>query len=86
MGHEFKFLYTNNSNYENETWILFDYDGNVTVHISKKDYLEYKETLSFDQLCESMGNLFKEFFELFLKGEEIRIIDKLDSLKISIFN
>jgi len=32
-----------------------------------------------------MGNLFKEFFELFLKGEEVRIIDKLDSLKINIF-
>ena len=85
MGHEFKFLYTNNANYKDESWILFDYEGNVTVHISKKDYLEYKESLSFDQLCESMGNLFKEFFELFLKGEEVRVIDRLDSLKINIF-
>jgi len=85
MGQEFKFLYTNNANYKDKSWILFDYEGNVTVHISKKDYLEYKESLSFDQLCESMGNLFKEFFELFIKGEEVRIIDRLDSLKINIF-
>ncbi|MBT3207302.1 MAG: hypothetical protein HN704_03255 [Bacteroidetes bacterium] len=86
MGQEFRFLYTNDYNYKDKSWILFDYMGNVTVHISKKDYLEYKENLSFDQLCESMGNLFKDFFELFLKGEELRIIDRLDSLKINIFS
>ena len=85
MGQEFKFLYTNNFDYKDSSWVLFDYEGNVTVHISKKDYLDYKENLSFDQLCESMGNLFKEFFELFIKGEEVRIIDRLDSLNISIF-
>ena len=85
MGKEFKFLYTNNYDYKDSSWVLFDYEGNVTVHISKKDYLDYKENLSFDQLCESMGNLFKEFFELFIKGEEVRIIDRLDSLNISIF-
>ncbi|MCD4771959.1 MAG: hypothetical protein K8R41_01100, partial [Bacteroidales bacterium] len=85
MGQEFYYLYYNNIEYRDKTWIMFDYSGDVSVHISKKDYLDYKESLSFDQLCDSMGDLFKEFFDLFVKGEEVRIIDRLDSLNISIF-
>jgi hypothetical protein len=32
-----------------------------------------------------MGDLFREFLELYLNNEGIRIIDKLDSLKVGIF-
>ena len=35
--------------YENTTWISFDYEGNVSVNISQKDYLKYKENLTFNQ-------------------------------------
>ena len=48
--------------YSDETYIQFDYYGNVTVNIIKQDYLEYKDALSFDQLSDSLGELFKEFF------------------------
>lgn len=86
MGQEFAVLYTLRPDYTDKTWISFDFKGNVSVYISKKDYLEYVEELSFDQLCESMGNLFKEFLELFMKGEEVRIISRLDAMKINVFS
>ena len=86
MGKEFPLLYGFQYNYGERTWIAFSYKGEVSVHISKKDYLEYRDQLSFDQLCESMGELFKEFMELFLKGEGIRVIDRLDSLKVGILS
>lgn len=68
------------------SWISFNHDGQISVHISKADYLDYRDPLSFNQLCESMGELFIEFMELFLKGEEVRIIDKLNEAKTGILN
>lgn len=67
-----------------KTWVSFNYAGDVTVHISKQTYLMYRENLTFDHLCNSMGNLFIEFFEWYRKGEGVRVIDKLDELKLNI--
>ena len=86
MGKEFKLLYRLNNNFQDYTRIAFHYNGEVTVQIAKSDYLEFRDQLSFDQLCESMGELFKEFMDLFLKNEGPRIIDRLDSLRISVFS
>jgi hypothetical protein len=86
MGDEFAFLLGLRKNYQNESWISFDFEGNVSVNISQKDYLNYREDLSFDQLCESLGNLFMEFLELFKRGEGVRIIDRMNALNISIFS
>ena len=60
-------------------------DGNVLAQISKKDYLEYKEALAFDQLVESLGLLFIDFFEKYKKGEESRIMYELNQLKMHPF-
>jgi hypothetical protein len=73
------------NDYSENTRVEIDFEGNVVVQISKKDYLRYKETLAFDQLVESLGQLFIEFFELYKNGEEIRIIYKLNKLNTSIF-
>ena len=62
------------------TWIRFDKDGNVSVNISHGDYSKYKDALSFDQLCNSLGNLFIEFHDYFIDGNESRIIEKLNSV------
>ena len=56
------------------------------VLVRVKDYLTYKEDLSFDRLCESLGNVFVEFLDLFKKGESVRIIDRMDALGLSIFS
>jgi hypothetical protein len=86
MGKEFGFIMGLKNDYTDETWVAFDFEGNVSVNISHRDYLNYKEALSFDQLCESMGNLFIEFVELFLRGEGVRIIDRMDAVGISYFS
>ncbi|MDD5507087.1 MAG: hypothetical protein PHD25_02005 [Bacteroidales bacterium] len=86
MGREFSLLYRFRPDYRDRSWVAIDYNGEVTVQISKRDYLEYKDQLSFDQLCESLGNLFKEFLEIFLKNEGVRIINRLDSTGVGIFS
>lgn len=56
------------------------------MNISHRDYLNFKEALSFDQLCASLGNLFIEFIETYLRGEGVRIIDKMDVLGVGVFS
>jgi hypothetical protein len=86
MGREAGFILGLKSDYTDETWVSFDFEGNVTVNISHRDYLNYKEALSFDQLCGSLGDLFIEFMEMYLRGEGVRIIDRMDSVGVGIFS
>ncbi len=71
--------------YADESYVVFGYDGNVSVNITKKDYLKYKEELSFDKLCSSMGDLFIDFFNKYKNKEETRIIDRMNDLKLNPF-
>ncbi len=86
MGREFGFILGLKSDYTDETWVSFDFDGNVTVNISHRDYLEYKEALSFDQLCSSLGNLFIRFMETYHRAEGVRIISQMDGVRVGIFS
>lgn len=86
MGDEFFRLLGLSGDYRDATWVNFDVDGEVSVHITRKDYLDYREPLAFDQLCTSFGQLFIDFIELYNKGEGVRVIDRLDDLKLGIFN
>lgn len=86
MGNEFDFLYNPNYDYLSKTWISFDFDGQVSVHISKKDYLDYKEDLAFDHLCESLGQLMITFADFYIKGDKVRIMDRLSSVKMGLFS
>jgi hypothetical protein len=83
---EYFALFNPNYNYHEKTWVAISYSGNVSVNISKKDYLDYREDLAFDQLCNSLSDIMINFIELFLDGREVRIIDKMDELKISVFS
>ena len=65
-----------------ETWMALDSEGNLSVHISEKDYLKYKMDLDFDQLCQSLGDLFGEFLELSKQGQDSRIIDRMNALRL----
>ncbi|MCU0461013.1 MAG: hypothetical protein MUF36_03190 [Bacteroidales bacterium] len=84
MGDEFSFLLNREKFRHNRSWIAFDFHGNVTVNISRKDYLDYKEELSFDQLCGNFGNLFIQFMEYYRKGEAERILYKLNELGLGL--
>ena len=86
MGDEFGRLLGLSGDYWDATWVNFDNDGEVSVHISKEDYLDYREPLAFDRLCASLGQVFIDFFELYQKGEGVRAIDRMDDLRISIFS
>jgi len=86
MGREFGYILGLKSDYIDQTWVSFDFDGNVSVNISHRDYLEYKEALSFDQLCASLGNLLIDFIETYQRGEGVRIIHMMDEVGVGIFS
>lgn len=86
MGDEFGRLLGLSGDYRDATWVNFDVDGEVSVHIAQKDYLDYREPLAFDQLCISLGQVFIDFFDLYNKGEGVRAIDRMDELKIAFFS
>lgn len=86
MGKEFELLYKPNYDYLSKTWIAFDFEGQVSVHISRKDYLEYKDDLAFDHLCEALGQLFISFADFYMRGNKVRIIDRLNSVKVGLFS
>ncbi|MEN8119187.1 MAG: hypothetical protein ABFS35_02525 [Bacteroidota bacterium] len=85
MGQEFSVLFNPNLNYVEKTWVSIDFNGQISTFISKEDYLEYKEDLSLHQLSQSMSDVMTDFIELFLKGEKIRVMDKMDNLRINVF-
>lgn len=84
MGDEFSYLFKPEKFRQNRSWVSFDFSGNITVNISRMDYLEYKEELSFDQLCDNLGKLFIQFMEYYRKGEADRIIYKLNELGLGL--
>lgn len=85
MGEEYPFVLGIAGDHRFHTWIAFDFDGNVSASISKKDYLAFTEELAFDQLCDSLGKLFIEFMEYYKKNETERVLHKLNSLKFGYF-
>lgn len=67
-------------NYLKDTFICFDDNGNLSVNISRKDYQKYREELTFDQLCNSLADLFRNFLELYQNDEKNRILEIIRSL------
>jgi hypothetical protein len=86
MGEEFGRLLGMSGDYRDATWVNFDVNGDVSVHISQRDYLDYREPLAFDQLCISLGQVFVDFLELYNKGEGVRVIDRMNDLNIGVFS
>jgi hypothetical protein len=86
MGQEFKLLFKSSIDTVENTRITIDFDGNISVHISKRDYLDYRDDLSFNHLCESLGDLVIDFYEQYYNHEEVRILDKINSIKVGYFS
>jgi len=70
-------LYDMHGSYLDDTRVIFQFNGQVSAHITEKDYKKYQEELTFDQLCSSLGNMFIEFMELFKNGEGDLILEKI---------
>ena len=86
MGKEFGHLWNVSRNISKDTWVCFASDGNVTVNISKDDYYLYRDDLSFDQLCDSLADLYVEFLDLYRRNLTVRIIDRLNAVKVGFFS
>jgi hypothetical protein len=67
--------------YSGVSHIILNHTGYITVKISEKDYNDYKERLSFDQLCSSVADVFTRFLDYYKNGLEARIITELKSAK-----
>ncbi|MBN1273632.1 MAG: hypothetical protein JXB26_15300 [Candidatus Aminicenantes bacterium] len=66
-------------NYEKATYVTLSNSGQVTVRIAENDYRKYKEELTFDQLCASLGDLFKHFLLWYRLGTPENIVSLLNS-------
>jgi len=55
--------------------------GAMTVFITESDYRQYRRTYNFNQLCQSLGEVFKRFLEYYEQGLENRIITELKSAR-----
>ncbi len=84
MDDEFNYMFKPEKFRHSRSWIAFDFQGNVTVNISRKDYIDYKEELSFDDLCENLAKIFIQFMEYYRKGEADRIIYQLSELGLGL--
>jgi hypothetical protein len=87
MASSFPYLYGwTIPGYTGKTWIAFDDEGNVTVNISRADYLNFKDDLQFDELCTSLGSLYVDFLQRFQRGEHQRIVDQVNEVKVGFFS
>ncbi|QRN82859.1 hypothetical protein JR338_10620 [Chloroflexota bacterium] len=84
-GKDTPYLLGLKKDYLEDTWVAIDFDGNISVNITEKDYLLFKMDLDFDQLCQSLGNLIREFLELSKNGQESQIIEKMNALRLNPF-
>lgn len=65
--------------YEGGTFVAFSDSGQVSVRIAKNDYQKYREELTFDELCLSLGNLFKRFMQWHREGSPEKILKLLNA-------
>ena len=86
MGTEYGFLFRGGRDYSGDTWVAFGNDGHITVNVSESDYSAFREDLDHDQLCRSLADVFLDFLDMHRKGQDGRILDRLDAMKIGVFS
>jgi hypothetical protein len=62
------------------SYVSFGNDGDIAVHITKKDYKRFRKQLTFNRLCESLGDVFKRFLDYYVNNQEARILTELKSI------
>jgi len=72
------------ANYSKLTHVIFEYNGQISIQMSKKSYNQYKDELAFDKLCQSLARVFADFIELFRNGQKKEIIGRLNALKMGV--
>lgn len=76
------FLLGLKSDYRDTTYVSFDSNGKMAVKISEKDYRQYQQEFTFDQLCAALGNLIVDFLQMYRNGEGAKIIERMNELRL----
>ena len=63
------------------SYVAIGSSGEVTVHVSERDYRQYRDRIRFDQLCASLAGIFERFFNYYTQGLEQRIIRELKTAR-----
>jgi hypothetical protein len=63
------------------SYVAVDHTGILNVHIAAWDYKRFRKELTFDRLCESMGDVFRRYLNYYLNNQEARIITELKTAK-----
>jgi len=61
--------------------VTIDFNGNLSVFISEADYGDFTARFTFDQLCNSMAEIFRRFMEYYQQRLESRIITELKNAR-----
>lgn len=61
------------------SYVNFDYNGTVSVSVSSSDYRKYRDKITFDQLCASIGDVFKRFLSYYIANREAMITSELNT-------
>ena len=61
--------------------VAIDPEGNISVFVSEKDYKDYVDRFSFDQVCSSFAAIFERFLGYYKQGLENRIITELKTAR-----
>jgi len=77
-GFSWRYFFFGKPNLQKLTCVSFDFAGNVSVNITQTDYLKFRDQLTFDQLCASLGNLIKSFLMDYQMNEESKILTLID--------
>jgi hypothetical protein len=64
-----------------DSCVIVDSDGGLSVSVSRNDYAQYNEELSFDELCSGVAGLFREFLDLHRAGRGNEILRRLRALR-----
>jgi len=56
-------------------------DSSLSVFIAETDYRQYRKTYNFNQLCQSLGEVFKRFMVYYKQGLESRIITEIKTAR-----
>jgi len=84
ISSDFFFILGFSNYFADKTWVSIDVDGHVLVHISRKDYLLYRDNYSYDKICKSLGDTLIKYFEYCQKGEWQRVLDSLNDLNLNV--
>ncbi len=77
-GFSWHYFFFRKLDFQKITHITFENSGNVSVNISQKDYRKFRDQLTFDSLCASLGNLMKTFLVYYQRHEEKEILKLID--------